>query len=319
MTVSRALHGKPGVGAALQKRIAQLAEEMGYIPNRAAYQLGQGKSSQTVGIVIPHIANTIFPDILQVIEATLSANGYRILLCCTYNNPIKEFHEISALLERQVDGIIWAPVLMNESLRAAELIRKQKCPLVFLDRKIPGFSADAVLVDDYAGAHALAEHFVRKGFTQIAYMGPRLESYVASERRRGFTDALKKHGVIPRDEWLLSIGSDIDSGRNGIRLLLDLPKRPDAVFCFNDPLAVGAELELLARGIAIPHEMALCGFSNSIESEIARVPITSVHQDAAGLGRAAAELLLSRLINPDIRPAPIERIIRTHLVVRESC
>lgn len=318
MTVSRALRGKAGVGRELRERIAAVADEAGYVPNRAAYQLGQQTGTMTVGVVVPHIANTIFPAVLQTIEGVLAANGYRILLCCTYDNPLKEFNDISALLERQADGLIWAPVLMEESLRAAELIHKQKCPLVFLDRKFPGRPADAVLVDDREGARVLGRHLLERGFRDIAYLGPRMESYTARERREGFFEALAEAGVTPRPEWILAIGSDVDAGRNGAQWLLDRPARPRAVCCFNDPLAVGAEIELLARGWAIPGDMAVAGFSGSMESEISRVPITTIHQDAAGLGRVAAELLLSRLINSAVRPAPIERVLKTHLVARAS-
>ena len=318
MTVSRAIHGRPGVGEALQRKIATLAAEMGYVPNRIAAQLGQQSSPMTVGVVIPHLANTIFPDILQSIETVLSANGYRILLCCSYNNPIKEFQDISALLERQSDGIIWCPVLLEESQRAAELIRKQHCPLVFLDRKLPDFPADAALVDDFDGMLSAARHLTRQGITRIAWLGPRLESYVARERRNGFLAALTEAGIPVREEWMLRIGSDIASGRSGVARLLDAPELPEAICCFNDPLAIGAEQELLARGVAIPRAIALTGFSGTVESEIARIPITSVFQDAPGLGTAAAELLLNRMINPDVKLTPVERIQKTHLIVRAS-
>lgn len=318
MTVSRVLHGKPGVGPALHARIAALAERMGYVPHRTAYPLGRPGGTMTVGVVIPQLANTIFPDMLQAVEAVLSASGYRILLCCTYDNPIKEFHDIAALLERQVDGLVWAPVLMTESLRAAERVRGQGCPLVFLDRIIPGFPTDAVRVDDGEGASTLTRHLLQRRYRKIAYLGPRLESHVARERREGVRRALEDAGVPPRPEWTVAIGADIDAGRAGIERLLSLPTPPEAVVCFNDPLAVGAQMAMLARGLDIPGDMALTGFSDAVEASIARVPITSMRQDGPALGRAAAELLLSRLVNPSIRPVPVERVLPTHLVVRAS-
>ena len=318
MTVSRAIHGRPGVGEELQRKIATLAAEMGYVPNRIAGQLGQQKSPMTVGVVIPHLANTIFPDILQSIETVLSANGYRILLCCSYNNPIKEFQDVSALLERQSDGIIWCPVLLDESRRAAELIRSQHCPLVFLDRRLPEFPADAALVDDFNGMLSAVRHLTGQGISRIAYLGPRLESYVARERRSGFLAALAEAGVPAREEWMLRIGSDIASGRSGAARLLEAGEVPEAVCCFNDPLAIGVEQELLERGVPVPEQVALTGFSGTVESEIAQVPVTSVFQDAPGLGTAAAELLLNRMINPEVKLTPVERVLKTHLIVRAS-
>lgn len=318
MTVSRAIRGQPGVGEEMKNKIINLALNMGYIPNRSLQELGRQRSSMTVGVVIPHLGNTIFSQILQNIEIVLSLYGYRILLCCNYDNPIKEFHDISALLEREVNGIIWAPLHLNASVQAAEIIKKQNCPLVFVDRKIPDWKADSVLVDDFHGALSITRHLLKQGLTQIAYIGPDQLSYVGKERKRGFLEGMKEHSLSVREDWIIDIGSDIPSGQEGAARLLALKDRPKAIFCFNDPLAIGVEMELLEHQIAIPSAIALTGFSNTIETTIARIPITSVSQDAIGLGQTAAELLLKRMINPQIKLAPEERILKTHLILRES-
>ncbi len=319
MTVSRAINGRPGVSEDERKRIAELVNAMNYVPRRTARELSSGRLSQTVGVVIPHIANTIFPEMLQNIENVLSSNGYRLLLCCSYNNPVKEFHEISALLERRVDGIIWSPIFMEESRNAAELIFREKCPLVFLDRRIPDVEADAVVVDDYEGALAMTGHLIRNGAATVGYLGARTFSYVAMERLRGYRDALKQHGIKENPLWIIDAGSDVAAGRSAAAELWSRKgPRPEALFCFNDPLALGTEQELLNLGVKIPDELLLGGFSNTLESEIARVPISSVFQDAANLGRTAASMLLSRMISVNYRVSPSTRVIKTHLVVRES-
>ncbi len=318
MTVSRALQGKPGVGLEKKRKIEKVAETLGYVPHRMAYALGQKNSSMTAGVVIPQLSNTIFPTILQNIESSLSPNGYRILLCCTYDNPIKEFHEISALLERQVDGIIWSPVLEEDSEKAARLILEQNCPLVFLDRMLPSIAADAVLVDDFTGAYDATRHLLDQGMRRIVHLAPRTESYVARERRRGYLAALADGGVEFHDEWILKIGSELQHGREGMNLLLNSGLSPDAIFCFNDPLAIGACMTLTERGIAVPEKIAVVGFSATIETEFAQIPLTSVFQDAIGLGRHAAEMLLSRMINPELKISPRKKILKTNLIVRQS-
>lgn len=318
MTVSRALHGKPGVSLEVKREIEKVAETMGYVPHRMAYPLGQKRSSMTVGVVIPQLANTIFPTILQNIETVLSPNGYRILLCCTYDNPIKEFHEISALLERQADGIIWSPVLVEDSEKAAGMILEQKCPLVFLDRMIPSVAADAALVDDFTGAYEATRHLLEQGMRRIVHLAPRTESYVARERRRGYLAALTEYGVKFREEWILKIGSELSHGREGMNLLLNSGMEPEAVFCFNDPLAIGACMTMAARDIAVPEQIAIVGFSATVEAEIAKVPLTTVFQDAAGLGRNAAEMLLARMINPELKISPRRKVLKTSLIVRSS-
>lgn len=318
MTVSRALQGKPGVGVEKKREIERTAEIMGYVPHRMAYALGQKSSSMTVGVVIPQLANSIFPTILQSIETALSPNGYRILLCCTYDNPIKEFHEISALVERQVDGIIWSPVLVEDSEKAARIILEQQCPLVFLDRMIPTVKADAALVDDFDGAYQAARHLLEQGLRRIYHLAPRTESYVARERRRGYLAALTDSGVEYNENWILKIGSELSHGREGIEMLLNSNSLPDALFCFNDPLAIGACMTLEEKRIPVPEQIAVVGFSNTLEAEIARTPLTTVFQDAIGLGQAAGELLLSRMINPGMKIFPRRKILKTRLIVRRS-
>lgn len=318
MTVSRALRGTNGVGLEMREYIQNLAVEMGYIPYRSLYSLGGKNSSMTVGIVIPHLPNTIFPEMIQNMEIILSSHGYRILLFCNYNKTIKEFQDISALLERQTDGIIWAPLHMEESKKAAAMIMEKKCPLVFVDRKLAGFETDSAIVDDFQGARDAVLHLIAQHRTRIAFLRPKLESYVASERQKGFEAALQETATPCDKRLILKVGPDLESGREGVKILLQKGEYPDAIFCFNDPIAIGAEMELLAQGISIPDTIALAGFSNVLECEIAKVPLTTVYQDAAGLGQAAAELLLNRMLNPGIVLKPVTRILKTNLIVRES-
>ena len=318
MSVSRALRGGVGVSGELRTRITRLAEELGYVPNRLSYELGQQKNTMTVGVVIPHFGNSFFTSILQQIEATLFTHGYRILLACSFNNPIKEFHDISALLERQVDGIIWAPVVYDEGRRAAELIMRQNCPLVFIDRKIPGINTDSVVVDDRHGALSAMRHLTSMGLRKIAYFGARLDSYVTQERRSGYLAGLREAGIEVRGDWMFRTGNDMIAGQSAVAQLLEQKEKVEAIFCFNDMLAVGTELELLNRGISIPEDIMLVGFGGVFESGIVRVPITSVHQDENALATAAAELLLTRMNNPTMKLPSVERVIPTTLIVRES-
>lgn len=318
MTVSRAIRGLPGVSEQLQRDITNLALSMGYVPNRSTQETGHKGPTMTVGVILPYLGNTIFAEILENIETVLSSYGYRIFLCCSYNNLIKEFHDISALLERQVDGIIWSPLHLRDSLPAAKAIRKHHCPLVFVDRKIPNWKADVVMVDDFGSALKLTQHFLDQGHRKIAYVGSALDSYAERERRNGFLTGMKEGGLPVRDEWVMRGGSDIAAGKRAADQILACQERPEAVLCFNDSLSIGVEMGLLGHGIEIPGQIALAGFSGTLEMEIARVPITGVFQDAVALGKTAAEFLLKRMINPKVQFVPEERVLTTRLISRES-
>lgn len=318
MTVSRALHGKGGLSEELQNTILQTAEAMNYLPSRAVKGFAETGSSLTVGVVVPHVANTIFPEIIESIESFLSANGYRILLCCSYHNPLKEFRDISALLERKVDGIIWSPVTLDNGQNIAALIRKQRCPLVFLDRVLEDVAADAVVINDRESMYLTVTHLLQQGCRSPGYLTPRIPSSVSRERLAGYRQALDDFGLAVNEEMICHIGSDVASGRSGAAILLDRPNRPDAIVCFNDPLAIGVELELCKRRIAIPEEIAITGFSGVVETELAAVPITTVLQHPAELGQEAARLLFGRMINPSFRVTPVKKVLPGTLVIRES-
>ncbi len=318
MTVSRAIRGAPGVSRKLQRSITKLALSMGYVPNRSLHELGRQGSSMTVGVILPYLGNTIFAEILENIEASLSSYGYRIILCCTFNNLIKEFHDVSCLLERQVNGIIWAPLHLEDSIPAAKLIKKLHCPLVFVDRKIADWKADAVLADDFEGSLALTRHLIAQNRTKIAYVGAAQDSYVEWERRRGFLEGMKEHNLTVRKEWIIRDESNVAGGKKAATQLLKCRVQPDAVLCFNDSLSIGVEMGLINHGVKIPETMALAGFSGTLEMETARVPITGVFQDAVALGKTSAEYLLKRMINTKVKLVHEERILPTRLVPRES-
>ena len=175
-----------------------------------------------------------------------------------------------------------------------------------------------MFVDDRHGALSAIRHLTSMGLRKIAYFGARLESYVTQERRSGYLAGLREAGIEVRGDWMFRTGNDLIAGQSAVAQLLEQKEKVEAIFCFNDMLAVGTELELLSRGIRIPEDIMLVGFGGVFESGIVRVPITSAHQDENALATAAAELLLTRMNNPNMKLPSVERVIPTSLIVRES-
>lgn len=318
MTVSRSLRDMEGVSTELQLTIKKIARELNYIPQRSQYENNGDSSSKTVGVLLPQLENTIFPKVLKNIEAVLSLYGYRVFFSCSYGDILTEFRNLEAILDSHPDGIIWSPVHITQSRKAAKLIKDANHPLVFLDRKIDGIEADAILVDDYQGMYVATKHLVEQGKRHFAFIAPKEDSYVAVERLSGFRKALADTGIEFIEEHLVHIGADITAGHEAVCLLMERGRAIDAYVCFNDPLAIGVEYELLERRVRIPREAAIMGFSGIIETQIAQIPISTVFQDAELLGCAAAEFLLSRMTNPDIKLLPREKVIKTYPLLRAS-
>ena len=137
-------------------------------------------------------------------------------------------------------------------------------------------------------------------------------------RKEGYLRALRERGRLARPEYLLDAGFTEADGESGMRALLDLPEPPDAVFAVNDPAAVGAFCVLRERGLRIPHDVALAGFSNNPVSGLLAPPLTTVDQNPVEVGCKAAGLLLSRLKGGLENIPGRVAVIRSELVIRAS-
>ena len=164
----------------------------------------------------------------------------------------------------------------------------------------------------------LVEHVLSRGAGRIAYLGAASDrSWTARERKAGFLAALSAARLTPDETLVRNVGSDIASGIRGACELLDGAKRPDAICCYNDPLALGVEKELLSHKIKIPKDCLLTGFSDTLMTELAAVPITTARQDATALGREAARLLYRRLVSKPAKTR-VTKVIPTTLTIRAS-
>lgn len=317
MTVSRALRDTHVVNPQTRERVLAEAHRTGYVPNRLASSFGRQKT-MSVGVVIPDIDHTFFPALIKSIEATLGAEGYHLLLCCSYDRIDKEKGEIQALLERRVDGIILAPASTRQSHEAVARVQAMNCPLVFVDRLIPGLQADAVTVDDYEGACQIVTHLIDQGYRTIAHIAGPEGVWTAEERLRGYRQAMARAGLAVRADAIVRGGMTVADGEAAMERIASRTRLPDAVFCGNDPLAVGAYKVLRRHGLRIPETIGLAGFSDILEAEIMEVPLTTMAQDAGLLGEEAARLLLARIGESGRHGAAIHKIIKSRLVVRRS-
>ncbi len=318
MTVSRALRSSIGVSPVTREKVIRTAGEMGYVPNLVASNLLSHKT-RTVGVVVPDIGVTIFPSVVKGVESVLNRENYRIFLCCTFDSPAKEYQEVQALLKHRVDGIIMAPASTLESRDIARKIMASGCPLVFVDRVIPGLEISSVTVSDFEGAYQVTSHMIEQGYRHIVHFAGPKNVWTASERLRGYQMAMRDAGLKVNKKDIIQAGFSVDGGMAEMERVLGGQKRPDAVFCVNDPVALGAYQALRRRGISIPGSVGLAGFSNLLESELLAVPLTSVTHDALTLGQLVARILSSQMSAAGKAEISIvHQEIRSHLVVRQS-
>lgn len=302
-TASNVLRGTKAASAEVERRVRSAAEAVGYVPHRQARSLRTGRS-HTIGVALPDLTNPFFPALVQAIEAAGRAAGYALLLGDANGEEEGEREAIELLAAYRVDGLIWVPVgdTRPPGIPAG-------LPIVSVDRPLPG--CDGVRSDHAAGGRLIAEHLEAMGYGRFGLLsGPtRLPS--ASERRRGFLEALSASAEVV---WEVEVPFHHELPAEARSALT--AGGVDAVVCASDVIAVGALRTLQESGRRVPDELAVVGFDDIAWAELVSPPLTTVRQPLAELGAEAFRLLLDRLEAPDAPPR--SSVLPVELVVRAS-
>lgn len=318
VTISKALRGHPDIAEATRKRVLKRMEELHYQPNFAARALITGRS-WTIGLVVPDLLHPFFAHVAKAISASVRSQGYSLIITSSEEDPVLERQEIEQLLARRVDALLIASA--QETVESFRRIEKLQTPYILIDRRFKGLAANFVGVDDQAAGLLATRHLIEQGCRRIAHIrGP--ETSTALGRVAGFTQALAEAGRKPLAGSIVSIGASGDDrgapgGYEATRKLLALKRIPDGIFCFNDPIALGAMRAILDAGLRIPEDLAVIGCGNVLYSDFLRVPLSSIDQDSAAIGRHAAELALA-LVNARNPIRHKTLLLAPTLVVRDS-
>ncbi|HSQ81315.1 MAG TPA: LacI family DNA-binding transcriptional regulator [Casimicrobiaceae bacterium] len=315
-TVSRALSpGKQAlVTGAVAARVAATARRLGYTPDPVAAGL-RTRRSATVGVLIPDIANPLFPPILRGIEAALGEAGYTAIIANTDGDPRRAAEALERLAARRADGIILATVSRRDPL--LERCRKLGLPVVLVNRSADGGAASAVITDDEAGAALAVRHLAELGHRAIGHVaGPRRLS-TGARRRGGFVAAMRTIGAASRPAPVAEAESyEIEAGARAAAALLTEHPRITAIVAANDLLALGCYDEAKRRGLACPRDISITGFNDMPFADRFDPPLTTVRIPHRAMGAEAARLLLAEIENP--RSPKREIKLQPELVVRGS-
>jgi LacI family transcriptional regulator len=311
-TVSRVVNGVE-VAPDLARRVREAVALLGYRRDLTASTLRRAdRLSATIGLLIEDVANPFFSALQRSVEDVAVTRNVLTFAGSSDEDPARERQLVEELLARGVDGLIVAPTGADQSYLARD--RQAGVALVFVDRPPNFLDADVVVADNAGGAAAAVTHLIAHGHRRIAFLGDRPEIHTAVERLRGYRAALAEHGIAP-DPALIHQGLVApEQGRAATRALLTAPDPPTALFTSQNLITIGAVGVLHALGRQ--HAVALVGFDDIALAEVVDPPLTVVAQDAAGLGRVAAERLFARLDGDD---GPSQRLeLPTTLIQRGS-
>ena len=317
-SVSRVLNGQ-GARRDTEERVRRAAAELGYVPNAVARSLKGGRTRQLT-FAMPDIGNPVYVAMVRAIQTVAKAAGYRLLLHSTDAVAEDELAVLRSLGDRTSDGLILCPIRITPE--HIEALGSAAGPVVVIGSLPEGVPVDSVRADSVAGAAMAVRHLYATGRRRIAFINGPADTVPGSSRDAGYRKALTDCG-LPLDPGLV-VHTDfgIESGAAAAERLLSGPgERPDAFFCANDQLALGAAHAVLARGLRIPEDLAVAGMDDSALARAGWPPLTSVDLGSSERGRRAAELLLDRLRRPDgggEEVSPAATTVPPRLVVRGS-
>ncbi len=315
VTVSKVLRNQGRISPATRERVLCRAKELNYQMNWVARSLVTRRSF-TIGLLLPEFMHSFFAEVARAVADTVRPCGYHVVTSCFEEDPALEVSEADSMLARQVDGLIIASAQPRNCLDLFTRMQQRKVPYVLIDRPIAGLKACFVGVDNRSIGRMATEHLIATGCRRIAHLhGP--DSDIAEGRMAGYRQALAKKGLCMPEGYVLAGGHRDDSGYAGMRRLLELSPRPDGVFCFNDPVAIGAIKAILEAGLKLPQDISVAGSGNIHYSDVLAVPLTTIDQSSRQIGVVAANLLMERIAaKRALRPKSV--LIPPQLVQRES-
>lgn len=221
------------------------------------------------------------------------------------------------LVSNRVDGLLISLSSQTKNVEHLEHLIAKQIPIVLFDRVTSDLDVSKVVVDDHNGAFKGVEHLIKTGCKRIAFIGGPDSLYVSDQRLRGYRDAIRNYNIAFDEELVIHCKDLHTDPTEATHKLLDLPQRPDAIFCMNDPVAILAMQVLKEKGIRIPDEISLVGFTNEPVSQFIEPSLTTIAQPAYQMGQTAAKLFIQQLDNKqDFKP--ITKVLPTELIIRNT-
>lgn len=317
-TVSRALNNHPRISEETKRAVTKTAKAINYQPYRLTTALRNGKS-HIIGVIIPTADRNFFGSIVAGIEEGLRKEGYRIMICQTYDDPALEAAAIDVFMNSRVDGIIATLSKRTTSFDHFHKAKHNGVHIVLFDRSNDELDVSHVIVDDFMGAFRAVDHLIQQGCRRIAHFTNFQKINIYKERLRGYREALEKNGISFLPELVIESDMQLEDGRVSMQKLLVENRMPDAVFSSSDLSAVGALQVLKEHNIRVPDQVALVGFSNEPFTSFSDPPISSVEQHCNRMGTAASEIFLEEIRrNSTEKFIPRKVVFMPELVVRGS-
>jgi LacI family transcriptional regulator len=311
-TVSRVLRQDPRVAPGTRERVLQVLAETRYEPNAAARSIKTSRSG-SIGVVVARLSYQLYPAMLEAIGAQLARVGLRMIVWDSEHGG--DLPASRALRQGIVDGVILTAATSESPF--LQDAASPRLPVVLVNRTVAEHPSDQVASDNFAGGTRVAQYLRACGRKRIALIGGIPRASTIRDRERGFREALAADGVeLPPHHYQRSETFSHASGRTAAVRLLELGSPPDAIFCVNDVLALGAMDGARSLGVRIPQDLWVVGYDDIELASWGAYDLTTVRQPMEQMVACAIDLLQARIADPD---RPLERrCFPNELVIRSS-
>ena len=315
-TVSRALKDSPELHPDTKKRVVEMAKSMNYQYNLLAQSLRISRS-KVLGVIVPELTSHFFSSNISGIQDTAYKRGYNIMICQSNESYEQEKANIRTLVSSQVDGLLISLSRETKNYEHLQDLYDREIPFIMFDRVTEEIPVSKVTVDDAHGAYLAVNHLLEQGCKKTAYFSGPEDLYISKKRKEGYLEALKEFGFSEKESKIYITDLTPEMNRQITLEMLQEDDRPDAIFAMIDPLAVDVMMVLKEKGIKIPEDIALAGFTNNPTSAVVEPSLTTVSQPGYEMGQIAANHLLDQL-DEVVSDDPQSFVLLTTLVERNS-
>ncbi|WP_194975228.1 LacI family DNA-binding transcriptional regulator [Aquiflexum lacus] len=315
-TVSRALKDSPELHKDTKLRIVEMAKSMNYQYNLLAQSLRISRS-KVLGVIVPELTSHFFSSNISGIQDTAYKRGYNIMICQSNESYEQEKANVRTLVSSQVDGLLISLSRETKSYEHIQELYDREIPFIMFDRVTEEIPVSRVTVDDAHGAYLAVQHLLHQGCKKIAYFSGPEDLYISKKRKEGYLEALAEYGISEKESRVYVTDLTPEMNRQVTLDMLASEDIPDAIFAMIDPLALDVMLVLKEKGIKIPEQIALAGFTNNPTSAVVEPSLTTVSQPGYEMGQLAANHLLDQL-DEIVSDDPQSFVLLTTLVVRNS-
>ncbi|MFT3981354.1 MAG: LacI family DNA-binding transcriptional regulator [Ferruginibacter sp.] len=314
-TVSRALRNASDVNADTKKAVMALVEELNYQPNKLALSMRQ-QQTHTIGVIVPNLDYVLATMVKGIDEVALEA-GYTVMVCQSNESFGREIVNTRRLMESLVDGFIISVSSETKIFDHFKKIQEKEMPMVLFDRLLPDKTMPGVRIDNEDGGFQATEHLVQQGYKRIAILAGPKNLGISNSRLDGYLAALKKYKIKKDNDLIIHCDFNQDYAYFATQELLNMKKRPDAIFTISDRMAIGAMLAIKGKGLSMPQDIGLVGFNNEPVVSLVTPAISSIEQPSFEMGKMAGKMFIETLHNAEGMRG-VEQVLKTKLIVRES-